>query len=413
MTAMKQAEIHAYFQRQRLWTEDFLRRLLSIPSESGNEQKAMEFLAAFLADMGLPCRKLPFPEHFTAHPDYSDPIKGLSYSGQYNLSVETPGSNGKRIALNSHVDVVPPSPGQENPYTPRLDSRGVFWARGACDAKGQIAVMALLLKAATEMPRLAHQLVCHMVLEEELGGNGTLGLLEAEGNFSADLLINLEPTELSLLTSIRGAVWFEMEFTGMAGHAGSAGNTQSALDKAVAAIGLLQQYHQALYAKSKDYGLFAGIDRPMPLTIGECHAGNWPSMVSATARISGVMGLLPNVTKAEVMQDIRQLFMKEDTLWIGEGMQIHFPYRHNATELDPHHWAVFAMQQALRESGLDASPKAMTASTDAIYYHEKNIPCFAFGPGSLSDAHSCHEHIAVSDLMQAAETLYYLIQNIT
>lgn len=398
---------YMYFESQREWVEKLLMELLSIRSESGDEQEAVEYMHGIAQDLGAEVELVPISGDIAEDPEYSDPVKGLKYVGRYNLSVEKAGAGGKVIAINSHLDVVPPSPGQIDPYSPQIDCKGFICARGACDAKGQIAVMALVLKAACELPQLKNSIVCHMVIEEELGGNGTLALLRAKPDFTADALINMEPTDLALCTSIRGAVWFDMTFTGATGHAGSAANTESAMDKAIAAIALLKDYHAELYERSKDYGLFKGMNNPMPLTIGEFQSGVWPSMVPGSARIAGLIGILPNVTKADVMRDLKELFSRPENKWISEeGMSLHFPYRHNAVELPTDHAFARGMMDAMTQCGLESTPRAMTASTDAIFYQELGIPSLAFGPGRLADAHSCHERIAVNDIVKAAEVIY-------
>lgn len=402
---MNQEQIHAYFESQRDWTVRFLSELLSIPSESGSEAEAQRFLWKELEMLGIPCELQPIDNAIRSHPDYSFPIRDLDYTGRCNLVIRRPGS-GKRLALNTHVDVVPPSPGQERPYEPYLDGDGRIWARGACDAKGQAAAMALLFKAAQELPGPDNALVGHIVVEEELGGNGTVAALAADPDFRADALVNLEPTDLRLCPSIRGAVWFEMTFQGVAGHAGSSKNTRSATDKAIAAVDLLKEYHASLLARSRDYGLFAGMDNPMPLTIGLFQAGVWPAMVPGTARIAGVLGFLPNTTKEAVMEELHALFGQPEHQWISEGMAVEFPYRHNAVETPPAHWLPQGMAAACQSCGIDPAFTAMTASADGIYYQEHGIPALAFGPGSLGDAHSCHEHVAVGDVLKAAEVLY-------
>ena len=403
-------ELTTYFEAQRQWADDFLLGLLRIPSESGSEQAAEAYLYNELKKIGADCERVPINESLARHAEYSDTVKGLEYAGRSNICLKKAGANGKTIAINSHFDVVPPSPGQEGAYEPRLGQDGHIYARGACDAKGQLAAMALVVKAACELPPLRNSVVCHMVVEEELGGNGTLGMLESAPGFNADALINMEPTGLALKPSIRGAVWFDMLFTGQSGHAGSAGNAQSTVYAAMAAIEALRGYHARLLEESGDYGLFRGIVNPMPLTIGQFQAGVWPSMVPGEARIRGVLGFLPNKTRESVMRDIGELFLREENLWFGEKAKLHFDYRHNAVETDEDHWLVTGMQAACAQSGLSPELSAMTASTDAVFYSDRGIPCIAFGPGKIEDAHSSHERISMDDIIKAAKTIYTFLK---
>ena len=51
-------------------------------------------------------------------------------------------------------------------------------------------------------------------------------------------------------------------------------------------------------------------------------------------------------------------------------MKLKFDYRHNASELPISHWLVKNVSEACSSCGVESSPTAMTASTDAVFYHE-------------------------------------------
>ena len=58
--------------------------------------------------------------------------------------------------------------------------------------------------------------ILHIVVEEETGGNGTLALIR--DGVQAECCLNLEPCSNNMLASIRGAVWFTGIVQGKAGH---------------------------------------------------------------------------------------------------------------------------------------------------------------------------------------------------
>ena len=382
-----------YFFNQRGWVLKLLCDLLAVPSESGQEAEAMELLEERLSLLNVTCERVPISNKIKCHPDYSFPIEKIDYTGRWNLRAVIPGTGGKTIVFNSHMDVVPPLPGQDDAFVPKEED-GYICARGACDAKGQIAVMALLIKSALEIGPPKNTMVFDFVVEEELGGNGTLALLESRKTV-ADALVNLEPTGLRIMTSIRGAIWFDAAFTGVAGHSGST-NKSGALDKVLDVIHNLKGYHAKLLHNSKNYGVFAGIENPMPFTIGKLQAGSWPSMVPGVANLAGVMGFLPNKTKEQIIFDFKGIM----------GDNVKFPYRHNAVELDTFHPFSVKMAEAAKRTGINSDFCGMTASTDAIFYQERSIPSLAFGPGLLADAHSYDERVKIEDILTAARLLY-------
>ena len=221
---MDNNSLKRFLKAQKEWVRDFLFEILAIPSESGKEEKVLKALHGFLKRLGVDCDFVEIEDGLKSDPEYSDIIKDLDYTDRPNIRAVSKGDSNRIIILNSHVDVVPPSLNQVDPYIPFMDESGDIFARGACDAKGQIAVMALIMKTSKDFMRLKHNIVCHFVIEEELGGNGTLAMVKHEGNRKIDAAINLEPTDLKVMPSIRGAVWFNIGFSGESGHSGSRSN---------------------------------------------------------------------------------------------------------------------------------------------------------------------------------------------
>jgi acetylornithine deacetylase len=80
---------------------------------------------------------------------------------------------------------------------------GRVFGRGACDDKGQIAVLYLVLNALQSLGvELGGDLLSEIVIEEEAGGNGSLSLIRQ--GYRADGAVILEPTELRIHPANRG-----------------------------------------------------------------------------------------------------------------------------------------------------------------------------------------------------------------
>ncbi len=380
-----------------------LAELVAFPSTSGKEHEALLFLEKAFARTGARVERVPLADSLRDDPDYSDPIKGIPYNGRFNLRVVRPGTGGgKSLVFNAHTDVVPPSQDQPEPWKARLEN-GILHARGACDAKGQVVTVYLLLRALQEGGvQLKGDVIAHIVVEEENGGNGTLAM--ARRGEKADACIVLEPSEGRVLTSIRGAVWFRIEFHGKAGHSGQAGQTRSALLMARDAIAVLEKYHDDLLAASRGFPLFDPYPNPMPITFGRLEAGNWPASAPSLAVMEGVLGLLPNTTKEQVMAGMRATLDAVDGL--TGRFDLTFMYRHDSSVLDPDHSLPQGLLAATAAFGRPNKVDAMTASCDAwLYSNQLGIPTVVYGPGSLKVAHSKDEQLAVRELADAAETL--------
>ena len=379
--------------------QNFLCELLKFPSTSGQEHQAMEFIAAEFEKIGLDVEKVPLSNSLRNDPDYAGPIEDIEYDGRFNIRVKLTGNkNGKKVLLNSHVDVVPPSVGMVGPYEPTMKDDTIF-ARGACDAKGQVAAIYLIMKALKDQQaELNNSVEAHIVVEEENGGNGSLAMVRNH-NPQADACIVLEPSDDKILTSIRGAVWFRIEFKGIAGHSGTVANTKSALLLAHDAMTCLINYHKELLQSSKGLALFDDYPNPMPLTFGKLEAGNWPASPPNKAVLEGVLGFLPNKTKEDICNEM--LACLKDN--INGEFELRFTYRHDCSVVNQDHELPQRLLGAAKDVKADLKIDAMTASCDAWFYNNiLNIPTVVYGPGTLTVAHSKDEQIKMSDIERAA-----------
>ena len=385
--------------------------LIAFPSTAGNEKPVAEYLHANMAAFCDECDFVPNDNSLKDDPDYSSPVKGLDYTDRPNVRVALKGSGGGRsLLMNTHMDVVPPSSMQEKPFEPQLRD-GVLFGRGACDAKGQIATMYFLMKALHDLkPELKGDVIGHLVIEEEVGGNGTVTMVRKTGD-TADAALCLEPSDFTLFPQIRGAVWFEATVYGQSGHSGKPGGTVSALFKAIKAIEVFTEYHDRCIAESRGkYPLFDQFENPAPLTIGQLEAGDWPAQAPQKCVFRGVLGILPDRTKEQVMQELRDAIKNCGDEWLADNFEIDFTYRHDASVIEADHPLVEALGRAVVASGKEKKVSAMTASADAwMYNNQLEIPTCWIGPGTLSVAHSNQEQIAVDDVLKGVEVLYRFV----
>jgi acetylornithine deacetylase len=391
---------------------DFLCELIKIPSTRGFEGDAARMAHARFLEVGDKCELVPIDDSIMEDPDYDFPLPDFSYADTPQVEVRIKGSGGgKTIVFNTHLDVVPPSEGQENPFSP-YEKEGRIYGRGSVDAKGQVATLyalALLLREKGWQPK--GDLLFHLVVEEENGGNGTLAMVRR--GVEADAAIVLEPSELKVIAAVRGAMWFQLRIFGRATHSGNVQGRVSAVDKAYVAIHALREYHDNLLAASRHLPLFDVYPDPMPLTIGQFDAGTWPATVPAEAVLKGLIGFLPNKTRLEVQHELEQAIRECGDEWLRDNFEITFPMlRNDGNALPADHPLVSAMCASVERMGQEAVVDAMRAACDAWQYaNVVGIPTLVFGPGSLGVAHSADEHIAVEEIFTAADILADFVMN--
>lgn len=286
-----------------------------------------------------------------------------------------------------------------------------MYGRGACDDKGQVAVTWTLFKALKKLGiRPKGDIILHLVIEEETGGNGTLALIRR--GEKADCCLDLEPCSNNLLTSIRGAVWFTATVYGRAGHSGSAGTTVSALKMSIEAIRIIEEYHDELLAKTHaDDPLFLKFPNPMPVTFGQLTAGDWPAMAPQKAVFKGVFGLL-STPKEEVMREMVERVKTRGPEWLKDNFEMTFQYRHDTSRIDPNLPFVQTLKSCYEELGVKTEITAMPASADTWFYTNiLGIPSLSTGAGELVNAHTSRENVNLLELATETAVLVLFVRD--
>jgi acetylornithine deacetylase len=262
------------------------------------------------------------------------------------------------VTFSSHIDTVPPfiasSEDEENVY-----------GRGACDAKGVIAAQVFAaLKLRDE--GLSDFGLLYVVGEED-GSDGARAAnsLPNRNRF----LINGEPTESRQAIATKGALRVVIEAHGRTAHAAYPEFGESAIEKLMDVL-------------------------------GDIRRAEWPAdplLGATTYNIGTITGgrkanVVPDFAASELMfrtvqppDELYELILQvvAGRAEVKRGFQITPIYTHTLDQLD--------LPKGVMRFGTD-------------------IPCLTnwgtpllFGPGSIHDAHTAHEHIRKEDLKSAVE----------
>lgn len=383
----------------------FLKKLISIPSVSGEEEKALTEVKKIFSPLAV-CKYIPIPERIKMDPEYSFHTRELSYKGRGNLLLEL-GHNSKSrsLVISTHIDTVESGRDYPQAFNPR-EKRGIVSGRGACDAKGQITSIFLVLLALKNLRiKLKGCLRIHIVIEEEIGGNGALAFIRK--GILGDGAVVLEPTGLNIYSANRGALWFKIRIKGRPVHMGRKFEGINAIDKGFDVIRHLYKYERKLIRESRDYPLFEKYRYPVQLNIGMFHSGILPSMVAGEAEIEGGVGFLPNKTIDEIKRELRNVITGIDDPWIKRHYSLEFTRLHNDAYLtDPDNSFVRAFRDSLGEIGIKRRSMGWNVSCDArLYAKVGGIPTVVFGAGDVNKAHSREEEISIKDIIKASQGL--------
>ncbi len=275
------------------WIEDLTCRLVEIPSTLGNEEPAQVIVESALRDLGLEPVDVPMDaDTLRAHP-LAAPFS-WDVTGKRNVAAtwSAGGEGGRSLALNGHVDVVPPAAAElwtGDPFTPVRDGEWLV-GRGAGDMKSGVAAMLGAVRALRGLGLAPlGDLQLQSVVEEECGGNGALQCVLALP--TVDACVIPEPFPDSISVAQVGVLWFHVELAGVPVHVGEAGEGVNAIEATFPVIGRLRALETELNESPPPP--FDSVAHPINLNIGVIRGGDWVSTVAASCTLSCRLAVFP------------------------------------------------------------------------------------------------------------------------
>jgi len=384
--------------------KNFLKELIKFESISGiGEEEIQNFIFKKFKNFGN-CKLVKIDEKIKNDPEYTFSDVDCDYSKRKNLVLEIGENKGYSLILNTHSDVVP-AKNWCNAFLPE-EKDGYIYGRGACDAKGQIATIYLILLTIEKLNiKIPGKLTIEIVIEEEIGGNGSLSLIR-EG-YKGDGVIVLEPTELKITPANRGALWFKIEIEGKSVHMGKIWEGVNAIEKLCYLLKKLKEYEKKLIEESRNVPLFEKLKQPVQLNFGTIKGGDWPSMVCGKVELEGGIGFLPNKSIEEIKKEFEGVIKNCGDEWLSSHYKLSFPKLHNDSySISSDHILVKTLKKSAEEAGINPIIEGFIASCDARLFNKiGKMPVVVFGAGCLEDAHSNSEKIKVEEIKLAGEIL--------
>ncbi len=287
---------------------DNIMSLVNIPSITGDEARAQEFMAGLYEDLGLKTEKVhPDIEEVKDHPAFI--ATGESYENRFNVVGTLPGDDNKKsLIINGHIDVVAPDPIESwktDPFKAVIKDHKIY-GRGAGDMKSGLLANYYALKALI-LANLKPEgtVILQSVIDEEPGGaGGTLYLLKK--GYTGDGLLISEPHNLRLSHSHAGILYFRIKVIGKSAHGGLAHQGVNAIGKIIpfynALVELQEQRDKEVYFELYQRGCGASCH----LSVSKLQAGDWEGKVAGHASMSCRISFVPGEKK----KDIKKLSRK-------------------------------------------------------------------------------------------------------
>lgn len=224
---------------------ELTRRLIDIPSLTGDEGAAGSFLASHLEGLGYRV------ETQEVAPD------------RFNVIATT--DEAPRIVFSTHIDTVPP-------FIPSSEDDENIYGRGSCDAKGIIAAQIF----AAERLRASgmNEVGLLFTIDEELGSEGAQAANNHPLARECKFLINGEPTDNLLAVGTKGSVRLIVTTSGRAAHSAYPEAGESAIEKL---LDILQNVRDTEWPEDSFFGTTT-------CNIGVVEGGTRPNVIPDHAR---------------------------------------------------------------------------------------------------------------------------------
>ncbi|KAJ3279083.1 hypothetical protein HK104_001791 [Borealophlyctis nickersoniae] len=342
-----------------------LRKLISLRSTTPHEHPATSFLATHLKSLGLKTHIQPLP---------SDPSRTNVYA---YLSSATNGDappKNVKVLLNSHLDTVPP-------HIELKEDEAKFYGRGACDAKGSVAVQVQAVKELMAEGKVKEGDVglLYVVGEEK----DHVGMRHAnELNLSPSFLLVGEPTEMRLAKGHKGIIKADIQVKGKAGHSGYPERGRNAV---AALVDVLARLRSTEWPVDSRLG-------PTTVNLATLQGGVAANVIPASAMAE--LSFRVSTCAADVAKQLREIV--EGTP-VEDGIQVVLN--------------VLDVKEPVRcytvpVEGVDEF--VANYFTD-IPYLKGSHKSLLFGPGSILVAHSDDEYVDKADLVRSVKIVKEII----
>ena len=364
----------------------------------GHETAAQKTLASFLKPYRLDVEMYDcgFLER-SRHPYVR---RDRHYKGRHNLIARLPGTGGGRsLLLTGHMDTVPtrPNPWRDSPFSGVVRS-GRLYGRGSWDMKSGLAAqfgVAMALRKAGV--RLAGDLLCESVIDEEFGGGGAI----AEG------------TNHEVVRATRGGLVFDIVC--------QAGDPMAYFSKAEVVspaipVGRLLGWIDGWVKRRKTVhrgATYAHFPDPAPVQVLAVESNRCDPDVAWSvpleARVRAYFQFLPHEDVAAVVREIEaslRAFAEADRFFREHPLRIDrlFDPPLLGHELEASHpWTRCLHGAAGSVLGAEAKLSASEWPCDAFLAQRYfKIPTLLFGPRGAG-SHNANEYVEVASVLRTAE----------
>lgn len=341
---------------------DLLKRLISIPSFSKEEDRTASAIESYLQQQQVQThRQLNNVWAFNRFYDATKPT----------------------ILLNSHHDTVKPNPGYTRDPFSANEENGKLYGLGSNDAGGCLVSLIAAFLHFHDNPELKYNLCLAATAEEEISGKNGIELIFPELG-PIDFAVVGEPTLLDLAIAEKGLMVLDCIAHGKAGHAARE-EGENAIYNAIKDIEWFRTFQ---FPKTSE------VFGPVKMSVTIINAGSQHNVVPAKCEFTVDVRVTDVYTNEEVLQIIKD---------------------HVTSEVMPRSTRLksssIAKDHPIVLAGLGLGKKTYgspTTSDQALL----NVPSLKIGPGDSARSHMADEFISTDEIINGIDLYIRLLEKI-
>lgn len=324
------------------------------------------------------------------------------------------------ILWDAHQDTVPAEGMTIEPFAP-LVRDGRLYGRGACDVKGGMAAMLVALDRLRTSPSPRHVTVLFSAtVNEEFGFSGAKALARlwsladgsavpsdeaARGFVSAapKAAIVAEPTDLDIITQHKGAIRWRIRIHGRACHSAFPEQGENAIYHAGRASLAIEELARELVRRRPDQPC-----GPPTLSLGTIHGGAGVNLVPDLVVLEIDRRLVPGESPREARDEVIRRIAAATP---GARIEHDEPFVESAGLPEVEAGCATQLTEAMKSLGIEARRTAARYGTNASIFAAAGVPSVVFGPGSIAQAHTADEWIALDEVETVASVLVAMVQH--
>ena len=301
------------------------------------------------------------------------------------------GRTNRWVAVDAHIDTVGVEQMTGDPFSGRIADGRVF-GRGAVDTKATLAVILATLETMHQSDRTpAPNLLIAATVDEEIGARGAPVFAQwvREKGLSLDQLMVAEPTMCNPVYGHKGLSRLEFHVKGVSAHSSQPQLGQNAVVAAAHLVLALDEEQQQLLATPPATDLGTGT-----LTVSIIHGGHGLNVVPDACTVAIDRRVVAGEEPSDVSAALYDLAQRNCPLPITMNVLLE---HHAFLQPQDTPW----IRQLAEWSG--AEPTIAPYGTNAWSYIGLASECVVLGPGSIDQAHSDEEWVAIAELEKLAD----------